>query len=202
MQDREWLDSALSGMSVEKIANYSDASASSIYCHVNKALDFLCQKIENLDSTQNILAVLNDRMRRMESKAKEREVRIKELSRYVEKLENENSFLQSRLDDYKSLEERKKQFILIDEKTQAILNQKLRTIGIPPILSGKLANQDIHTILELVRHTEQEILHIQGVTEYSIDIIKRCLSHHGLRLGSNIRWVPTVNKYYIYPNEN
>lgn len=201
-QDREWLEDVLRGMTPEKISHYSKVPASRIYNHVKRALDFLCHKIDKLEHTQNILAVTNDRVQLMKSQAREREAQIMEMSQYIEKLERENSFLQSRLDEYKSLEERKRQFIPIDEKTQASLHRKLKDIGIPPVLSMKLNDQKIQTVLELVRHTEQEILQIQGISEYYMDIIKRCLRHYGFSLGSNIRWVPTVNKYYIYPNEN
>ena len=68
-------------------------------------------------------------------------------------------------------------------------------------VSIKFTLHNIHTVLQLIRYTYQQLCCMDGMTDHAVKIAERALKHHGLRLGTDIRWNPEKNDYYIYPKQ-
>ena len=201
-QDREWLEDVLSGTSIDTIARHAKVSQSNVRYHVTAALEHLYQKVEDWDDSAKVLSEVKAQVKRMESEAEVREERYSSLYNRTQTLEAENKYLRSLLDNRSNRPEKSNRIVAVDESTKKILHRKLGGIGIPPHISAKLGNQNIHIVLELIRLTDHQLSKIEGISDYAVDLIKRILKRYNLSLGSDIRWIPNSNNYYIYPSGN
>lgn len=202
VQDRVWLECALSGMTIRNIAYHSNVTPNTVSAHIRKALDMLCQKFENWQDAQNLLPKMNDRVKQLESELMTRDQQIKKLTRDVESLESENSYIKLRLSKYEDPNKKGSKIVKVDEDTQTILHKRLKGIDIPKCIALKFAKYNIHTVLELVRYPDHQLYGLEGISKYAIDLVKRNLNRYGLYLGSDIRWMPSEKAYYIYPKGN
>ncbi len=202
IQDREWLDSMLSGISAEEIARHSNKSSSSIRQHVNFALDYIAMKISGWEDQQKQLHEMGDQLKTLHAEAINREKQIKELSRTIETLKTENGYLHSVVNAYSEKEPKPSpELIKVEEKTRMILCSSLGLIGVPRTVAFQFATHNIHTVLDIIRYTERQLAELDGVSDDSISTVKQVLDKYGLNLGADIRWISYKNDYYIYPSQ-
>ena len=197
IQDREWLEQALLGTDLNIIARHQKLTRERIRQRINAALDLLYQKVEAWEDSQT----LRERVKQLEEEAAVRERQLAETSRSASMFEAENQHLRSLLNEYAAHYEFRKEITLVDEKTKQILHKSLRQLGLPPNVYTKFTANNIHSVLELIRYNDLQLCCMDGVTDYAVEMAKRALRHHGLHLGSDIRWSPEKNEYYIYPND-
>ena len=203
IQDREWLDSMLSGISAEEIARHAKKSSSSIRQHVNFALDYIARKISGWEDQQKQLHEMGDQLKTLHAEAINREKQIKELSRTIETLKTENGYLHSVVNAYSEKEPKPSpELIKVEEKTRMILCSSLGLIGVPRTVAFQFATHNIHTVLDIIRYTERQLAELDGVSDDSISTVKQVLEKYDLNLGADIRWVSYKNDYYIYPRSD
>lgn len=197
IQDREWLEDVLNGTSIDEIARHHKYSPERVRQRVLAALDLLYQKVEAWEDSQT----LSNRVKQLEEEAAVRGRQLEESMRSASLFEAENHHLRSLLEEYAPHYEFQQKITLVDENTKQILHKTLRQIGLPSYSCKKFAIHNIHIVLELIRYTAHQLSSMEGITDYSVDAAKRALRYHGLHLGTDIRWVPEKNDYYIYPNK-
>ena len=200
-KDRDILEEALSGTSIDEIARRRILTRDRIRQRINKAIDLLTLKIEAWESYQSRLNELEEKVKRLEADALIKDRQIAELSQSASTFASENDHLRSLLNEYADHHFYSQSIILIDEKTKNLLHKTLRQIGLPPNIHRKFTLNNIQTVMQLISYTDQQLCCMEGITDYAVEIAKRTLMHHGLCLGSDIRWAPEINEYYIYPNK-
>ena len=203
IQDREWLEEALTGTDLNTIARHHNLTRERIRQRVNIALDLLFQKVEAWEESQNQLSEQSNLLDQLQSKLYDIGKKMEELSRSAEIYKSENEHLRSIVQAYS--DQRQKlfpQLIPIDDKTRKILEGDLSGIHIPPTIANRFAAHRIFTVLDLVRYSDRQLAKLDGISDVSIAIIKRMLKRFDLKLGSDIRYLPLENEYYIYPNEH
>ena len=203
IQDREWLDSMLSGISAEEIARHSNKSSSSIRQHVNFALDYIAMKISGWENQQKQLHEMGDQLKTLQEEAVNREEQIKELSRTIETLKTENGYLHSVINAYSEKEPKPSlELIKVEEKTRRILCSSLSLLGVPRTVAFQFATHNIHTVLDIIRYTDHQLAELDGVSDDAITAVEQALDKYDLKLGADIRWISYKNDYYIYPRSD
>ena len=202
IQDREWLDSMLSGISAEEIARHSKKSSTNIRQHVNYALDIIAQKMISWENQQRHLDEMGEEVKRLRAAALNINKRIAELSQTVTALETENGHLRSIVKAYS--EKRPKlpsSLTKVDETTRTVLCSDLKSVGVPPTVAIRFASHNIHTVSDIIRYTDRQLAELDGVSSDDISTVKLTLERYDLELGANIRLISIENDYYIYPNK-
>lgn len=203
IQDREWLDSMLSGISAEEIARHSKKSSTSIRQHVNQALDYIALKIRGWEDQQKQLHEMGDQLKTLQAEVVNREEQIKELSRTIEALKTENGYLHSVINAYSEKEPKPSpELIKVEEKTRRILCSSLSLLGVPRTVAFQFATHNIHTALDIIRYTNRQLAELDGVSDDAITAVEQALDKYDLKLGADIRWISYKNDYYIYPRSD
>lgn len=202
IQNREWLEGILSGISAEEIARHSKKSSTSIRQHVKQALDYIALKIIGWEDLQRQLDEMGERIKRLQAEALIRDKQIKELSRTVDALKTENGYLHSVVKAYSEKEPKPSQgLVKVDERTRNVLCSNLTSVGVPRTVAYQFATHNIHTVVDIIRYTDRQLAKLDGVTDDAVATIKQALGKYDLKLGADIRWISYNNDYYIIPNK-
>ena len=200
IKDRDLLEEALSGTSLEDIARRNKVTRERIRQRVNKVLDFLGLKVSGWENQQKKLHEMGDQLKTLQEEAVNREKQIEELSRTIEALKTENGYLHSVVNAYSEKEPKPSlELIKVEEKTRKILCSSLSLLGVPRTVAFQFASHNIHTVLDIIRYTDRQLAELDGVSDDAVAIIKQALDKYDLKLGADIRWVSYKNDYYLYP---
>ena len=200
--DRDLLEEALNGTNLEKIARRQKCSGGTIRRRVINALDTIGLKMSSWENQQRQLDEMGEEVNKLQVEAIAKEKTIVKLTKSVEALEDENNYLRSVVKAYSEHHQKyDPHLIKVDRKTRKIIEGDLSSIQVPSAIANSFAVHRINTVLDLIRHTASQLARFDGISESSITIIKKMLNKQDLELGTDIRWIPSENEYYIYPKQ-
>ena len=200
-KDRDMLEDALSGISLDDIARRKKLSRERTRQRVKSAFDLLTRKIEEWEELPKKMAEMDERMNKQDLEMTSLNKQAEELAQSVATYKTENEHLRSIVKAYS--EKRPKlppELKMVNESTRMLLCSDLKTIGVSPTVAVSFAAHNIHTVSDIIRYTDHQLAELDGVSDDAIATVKEILKRYDLDLGSDIRLISIENDYYIYPS--
>lgn len=210
--DRETLRDVLACGSIKQVAKKQHQSEDSIRYKVNKAIDALTRQMKVWQEPHQKLSEQGKRIQELEKALvndKKNQELVKKLSNIIDSqahkfimLESENLRLKEEIACLKSEwppvdSQITNNYVKADEKTTHMLGLFLKEIKIPSRIADKLKSYEIETVYDLVRYSEEQLLHLRIISNSDLLRIKKKLKKTGLTLGTDVRWVEAAQEYYI-----
>lgn len=172
----------LTGKSLDVIARRRKLTYERIRQRAKAALDLLHQKLEAWQVSQQ---QLND----LDAKASQMEAELEVRAKQIEELQQ---------DARQHVKEASQGLIRLDPKAAKALTSTMIDIGMPTKIVTKLANRGIYTVLDAASLTKRQLID-KGASLKALDMLRLKLLSLGLDFGSDIRRVPGLDEYYIFP---
>ena len=199
ISERALLESVLKGNSIADIARKEGCSQDTIRTRVSTVLDHLNHYIDTLQEPHEQLQELNDVILHLQAESVSSQHRINDLTQKTEALEREVARLNALLEEFTAQQGEDYQGMKpVDSRMKRKLRMKLSDLGFRPMIQKKLEALNLVTVYDVVIHTENQLSKLNGMSLYTVEIIKARLQCLGLQLGTDIRWVSDIDDYYVF----
>lgn len=195
----EWLGEVLTGKRYKEISRQTKLSPERVRQHVAVAYNALSKKMDVWEESTNQIRELKARIKQLETDNFFKDNQLQELRERAIIYEKEKKRLSEVLkQSYNFKIEDNMVLSPVAESLKAHLQKNIRDIRVSKGVYNKLEYNNVTKVIELVSYSYKQLRKLKGISKYEADLLESKVESLGLRLGIDIRWVPSLGDYYLF----